>query len=186
MLPDFVRAVRSCCWVPGGVAERLIYAFKYEGWHAVHETLAERMARLQWPDDVRTECAALIPVPLAADRRRERGFNQSELLADALGRRMGWPVHARVLQRVRATPSQTRLTPEQRLRNVDGAFRIVERLPESLLGAHVMLVDDVITTAATLNECAVTLWDAGVRIISYVSFGRARAAGDLPLTRGSA
>ena len=186
LLPPYVRAARSWCWVPGGVAERLLYAFKYEGWHAAGVEMGERMSRLAWPEDVLAECCALIPVPLNEERRRSRGFNQSEVLAHALGHRKGIPVMSQVMQRVRATPSQTRLTPEQRLRNVVGAFQTPKPLPSQLLGAHVMLVDDVITTAATLNECAATLWDAGVRIVSYVSFGRARAAGDMPLTRGLA
>lgn len=184
LLPPFVRAARSWCWVPGGVGERLVYALKYEGWHGVAGELGERMARLDWPDDVRAEWSALVPVPLAADRMRSRGFNQSAMLADALGARLQLAVWHDVLQRPRATPSQTRLTPEQRLHNVANAFRVADGAPSTLRGAHVILVDDVVTTAATLNECAATLWNAGARIISYVTFGRARAAGDAPLSRG--
>lgn len=184
LLPDYVRAVRSWCWVPGGVAERLVYALKYEGWHGLAPELASRMARLDWPDDVRDERSALIPVPLATERLRTRGFNQSAKLADALAPHLGVPVWHDVIQRPRATPSQTRLTPEQRLHNVADAFRVAEGAPAKLFGAHVILVDDVVTTAATLNECAATLWNAGARIISYVTFGRARAAGDAPLSRG--
>jgi len=166
------------------VAERLVHALKYEGWHALASELAERMARLDWPADVREERSALVPVPLAAERMRTRGFNQSAKLADALAPHLGVPVWHDVIERPRATPSQTRLTPEQRLHNVADAFRVVEGAPSKLHGAHVILVDDVVTTAATLNECAATLWDAGARIISYVTFGRARAAGDAPLSRG--
>lgn len=184
LLPDYVRAVRSWCWVPGGVAERLVHALKYDGWHALAPELAKRMARLDWPSDAREECTALIPVPLATDRMRMRGFNQSAKLADALAPHLGVPVWHDVIERPRATPSQTRLTPEQRLHNVADAFRVVEGAPSKLRDAHVFLVDDVVTTAATLNECAATLWNAGARIISYVTFGRARAAGDAPLSRG--
>ncbi|HEY8850615.1 MAG TPA: phosphoribosyltransferase family protein, partial [Gemmatimonadaceae bacterium] len=68
--------------------------------------------------------------------------------------------------------------PEQRQGNVAGSFEICSVRPDSLEGAHVMLVDDVVTTAATLNECAKVLYDAGARIISYVTFGRAHASGD--------
>ena len=184
ILPPYVRAARSWCWIPGGVSERILYAMKYDGWHGIAPELAERMARLTWPADVRDECAALIPVPLAADRLRTRGYNQSRVLADALAPHLGVPVWDDVIERQRATPSQTRLTPEQRLTNVAHAFRVVTERQSKLRGAHVILVDDVVTTAATLNECATTLWDAGARIISYVTFGRARAAGDAPLSRG--
>jgi predicted amidophosphoribosyltransferase len=69
------------------------------------------------------------------------------------------------------------LTPEQRLDNVAGSFRI-DRRPKELSGAHLMIVDDVVTTAATLNTCATVLYEAGARIISYVTFGRAHASGD--------
>jgi len=161
-----------------------VYALKYDGWHVVAREMAVRMSRLDWPPDVRAEAVALVPVPLAADRQRERGFNQSEELARALAPTLGLAVWSDVIERARRTPSQTRLTPEERLRNVAGAFRVVDGAPSKLRGAHVILVDDVVTTAATLNECAATLWDAGARIISYVTFGRARAAGDAPLSRG--
>lgn len=182
LLPPFVRAARSWCWVPGGDAERMVYALKYEGWPSIAREMAVRMARLDWPEDVVAERAALIPVPLAAARERERGFNQSRELARALAPRWGIPVWDDVIERPKATPSQTRLTPAERLRNVADAFRVVAGAPARVRGAHVMLVDDVVTTAATLNECATTLWNAGARIVSYVTFGRARAAGDQPLT----
>lgn len=136
------------------------------------------MARLDWPDDVLEERAALIPVPLAASRLRQRGYNQSECLARALGALWGIPVRADALTRSRATQTQTRLTPEERVRNVHGAFAATTAARSELRGAHVVLVDDVVTTAATLNACARALHEAGVRIVSYVTFGRAPAIGD--------
>jgi predicted amidophosphoribosyltransferase len=84
-----------------------------------------------------------------------------------------------VLRRTRATTSQTRLTPGERLTNVAGAFRAAEPagggLRGGLRGAHVVLVDDVVTTAATLNACAAALVAGGARIVSYLTFARARA-----------
>ncbi|MFN8667431.1 MAG: double zinc ribbon domain-containing protein [Gemmatimonadaceae bacterium] len=90
LLPPFVRAARSWCWVPGGDAERMVYALKYNGWKSIAPEMAARMARVDWPDDVVSERAALIPVPLAAARERERGFNQSRELARALAPRWGF------------------------------------------------------------------------------------------------
>jgi len=182
LLPAYVRAARSWCWVPGGVAGRLVHALKYEGWRVLAGEMADRMSRLDWPADVLEERSALVPVPLARDRQRIRGFNQSAELARQLAPRLGIPVWDRVIERPRATPSQTRLTPEERLSNVADAFRIVAGAPAKVRGAHVMLVDDVVTTAATLNECAAALFGAGARVISYVTFGRARSAGDQPFT----
>ena len=177
-LPPFVRAARSVCWAHRGTGRALVHALKYHGWERMADGMAERMARLAWPRDVVEERCALVPVPLAASRLRERGFNQSERLARALGARLALPVWDDVLQRGRATRTQTRLTPEQRLSNVSGAFHAPVGAAAKLRGRHVVLVDDVVTTAATLNACAATLFGAGARIISYTTFGRAPGPGD--------
>jgi ComF family protein len=140
--------------------------------------MSDRMARLDWPADVKKERTAIIPVPLGATRLRERGYNQCELLARALGRRWGVPVWTDVLTRARETSSQTRLTPEDRLRNVSGAFSTPVPGRIKLRAAHVVLIDDVVTTASTLNACAAALFDGGARVLSYVTFARAPAAGD--------
>ena len=155
----------------------VVHALKYAGWRSVADGMALRMARLEWPWDVVAERTALVPVPLAPVRERERGFNQSALIAAALGRRMQLPVWSGCLVRARATETQTRLTPGERRTNVRGAFRAAPGAAE-LRGAHLVVVDDVVTTAATLNECAAALCDAGARIISYVTFARAPAPGD--------
>jgi ComF family protein len=140
--------------------------------------MALRMARLTWPADVVEERAALVPVPLAATRLRERGYNQSALIARALARSGGGPTCERALVRTRATPSPTRLTPAQRVRNVSGAFRVPGEARPDLRGVHVVLVDDVVTTAATLVACAAALHEGGARVVSCATFGRAPAIGD--------
>jgi ComF family protein len=155
-----------------------VHALKYGGWPSIADEMAERMARIDWPMDVRRERTAIVPVPLAKTRLRERGFNQSELLANALGRCWSVPVWTAVLARTRETTSQTRLTPADRVRNVSGAFRATPSARAILRGAHVVLIDDVVTTASTLNACAAALYDGGARILSYVTFARAPAAGD--------
>jgi ComF family protein len=175
MLPSFVRAGRSVCWEQDP-ARPIVHALKYDGWTRVADEMALRMSRLSWPEDVLAERAALIPVPLAAARERERGFNQSVLLARALGRLWGLPAWEHVLVRSRRTVSQTQLTPDQRRDNVRGAFRATAT--RDLSGRHVILVDDVVTTAATLNACASALMAGGARIVSFVTFGRAPALGD--------
>lgn len=161
-----------------GTGPSVVHALKYDGWHAIAGEMAERMARLSWPLDVQEERRALVPVPLSASRIRERGFNQSERLALALASRWRLPAWCSALERSRATQTQTRLTPEERLANVSGAFRVPEAARRSLRNAHVVLVDDVVTTAATLNACAAALILGGARIVSYVTFGRAPAVGD--------
>ena len=177
-LPPFVRAARSAYWIPGGTAGAIVHALKYAGWSGVAEGMAERMARVPWPRDVVAERSMVIAIPLAPARERERGFNQSALLGRALASRWQIPFVSDSVVRARATDTQTRLTPEERRNNVSGAFRASPNARERLRGAHVVLVDDVVTTGATLSECATTLFESGARIISIVTFGRAPAAGD--------
>jgi ComF family protein len=178
LLSPWVRAARSVCWIPGDTGGAIVHALKYAGWRALATEMGARMARLTWPEDVVRERTALLPVPLSRTRQRERGYNQSVLLARAIGARWTLPVWEHCVERTRDTRTQTRLTPEERRHNVSGAFAVPLSQRSRLAGTHLVLVDDVITTGATLSECAAALFDAGARIISIVTFGRAPAIGD--------
>lgn len=178
LLPPYVRAARSVCFASGDIGLGIVHALKYQGWHRVAREMAARMARVDWPPDVVAERRALVPVPLSRKREKQRGFNQSGVLCAALAPRWNLPVWNDVLARTRHTETQTRLTPGERLRNVSGAFSAPASARTMLRGAHVIIVDDVVTTAATLNACAAALVDGGARIISFVTFGRAPALGD--------
>jgi ComF family protein len=155
-----------------------VHAIKYRGWHALGREMADRMARLAWRPETRIEAAVFVPVPLAPSRERERGYNQSERIACALAARQRAPLWAHALERVKFTETQTRLTPEDRLANVSNAFRVRDAHKQAMRNAHVVLVDDVVTTGATLNACAAALREGGARSISYVTFGRAPARAD--------
>ncbi len=178
LLPPYVRAARSVCWLPGVASSEIVHALKYGGWTRVAGEMALRMSRLAWPADVVEERAALIPVPLSRSRQRERGYNQSGLLACALAEHWNVPVWNDAIRRCRDTRSQTELTPGERLGNLAGSIAASESRSKDVAGAHLVIVDDVVTTAATLNACAKALFEGGARIISYVTFGRARASGD--------
>lgn len=179
LLPPYVRAARSLCWVPHEVSSAILSALKYDGWPAVATAIGERLARIPWPEDVAAERTALVPVPLASVKQRARGYNQAERLAQAVAEQWEIPVWRDALERTRATPSQTRLTPGERLANVHGAFSLGDSRARDVRGQHLILVDDVLTTGATLNACAATLFGAGARTVSYLTFGRARAGADL-------
>lgn len=178
LLPPYVRALRSYCWVPQAASSGILSALKYEGWPRVADEMAARMLRLGWPPDVVAERDALVPVPLAAEKERARGYNQAERLARAIGAAWAIPVRSDVLRRARATPSQTALTRGERLANVHRAFVCADFAPAQISGRHLILVDDVFTTGATLNACAAALFEAGARTLSYLTFGRARTAAD--------
>jgi ComF family protein len=136
------------------------------------------MSHVSLPSDVKRERTALVPVPLSRDRHRERGFNQSSVIAEALAKLWGTPVWAGTLERQSSTRSQTQLTPGERLGNVAGAFSVPADQRSRLRGAHLVLIDDVVTTGATLRASASALFAAGARTISYMTFGRAPASGD--------
>jgi len=113
----------------------------------------------------------LVPVPLHPDRLRERGYNQALELARPLARVLRVPLKANLLERTRATPAQTNLDAKTRRRNMRGAFTInATGLPPA---AHVALIDDVMTTGATLRECARVLKRAGVARVDVWVLARA-------------
>src|SRR5712691_10435369 len=123
--PAALKRVRSAVWL-GGEARGAVHALKYGDLPRIAVELGDAMAAVALQG---AEASVLVPIPLAPKRRRERGYNQSERLAVALGRRWRRPVMLHLLVRVRETPSQTALTPATRLANVAGAFetRNVER-----------------------------------------------------------
>jgi ComF family protein len=131
--------------------------------HQSGETPAEILGRL-WASHAeerlrQVNADIVLPVPLHWWRRFRRGYNQSEVLARAIARRLGLPCPARWLRRVRNTPSQVQQSPTARRENVRGAFRARPRV--ALHGKSVLLVDDVMTTGSTAGEAARALRAAG-------------------------
>jgi len=158
-----LRSVRSAVWLEDS-ARRAVHRLKYDGWWRVAEAMAEAMRGLE----PLTGRVSLIPVPLGARRARERGYNQSERIATALGRLIGAPVRCDILHRVRDTRSQTALTPEERQANLAGAFTC-----RGARGLELVLVDDVFTTGATLVSAASALATGGAEQVDGVTFARA-------------
>jgi ComF family protein len=144
--------------------DRLLPRFKFHRDLAAGRLLVQRMAEafapLPRPD-------ALLPVPLHRGRLRARGYDQALELARPLGRRLDLPVLEDALVRQRATVQQSRLDARQRQRNLRGAFALSHA---NALPAHVALVDDVMTTGATLHAAAAALRRAGVlRVDAWVA-----------------
>jgi ComF family protein len=136
---------------------QLIVLLKYNRVRPLARPLGGWLATVVQQNRALAEVDAIVPVPLHPSRQRARGYNQAELLAQELSKWLKKPVAPRALDRIKDTPSQTGLTPAQRIENVRGAFAARAKLD---LG-RILLVDDVCTTGATLNACARTLKRAG-------------------------
>lgn len=148
--------------------DHVVKAFKYRGalaWGRVLGTLLAQQLRANGSSLPQ----ALIPVPLHAERHRERGFNQAHELARPLSRLLGIAIDDRLCRRVRATHDQTELDARQRRKNLRRAFEVVR----ATRFRHVALIDDVLTTGSTVSELARTLKRAGVRIVDVWAVARA-------------
>jgi ComF family protein len=161
----------------GGVVRKALHELKYAGETRLATPLGEAIAR-RW----RRAGAGgdlLVPVPVHADRARRRGYDQAELIARVAGERLGLPC-ASILERRRATIAQFDLDRSARATNVAGAFGLRPGLPmgvdsgRALVGRWVILVDDVVTTGATLSACAETLVGAGTLGVSAITVARER------------
>lgn len=142
---------------------RVLHRMKYEGYYSLAQPLGELMARAwprwQHPFDL------VLPVPLHTARRRQRGYNQAEILVRQLQENLNWPIETAALVRSRKTRPQLGLTAAERRANVLGAFRAD---PTRIASKRILLVDDVFTTGSTLAAAAAALLDAGAtRVTAY-------------------
>jgi ComF family protein len=149
----------------------LIHAYKYEGVKELRTLFADIISSFLDFYAIRPSSGSvLVPIPLHRSRERSRGFNQSQLLAEELGARLGLDVAA-ALKRSRATEQQIEMKSyEARRRNIAGAFAIADA--ESVRGKPAILVDDVSTSGATLSEAARTLRGAGARTVWAITIAK--------------
>ena len=171
-LPERGRPLDGACspFLYQGVCRDLILALKYEGRLSLIPFFASNMEEEILRLLGKPPADRVLPVPLHSTRLRERTFNQAELLADAVARRLGIPCETQILIRSRPTRPQAELTREERSRNVRGAFDL--RRGSFLKGSRLLLVDDVLTTGATAGACALLLKKAGARSVWIVTAAR--------------
>jgi ComF family protein len=172
-LPSPLLQLEWCAPFSGPVRAAL-HDLKYAGERRLAEPLGTAMAQ-RWAL-VGTGTELVVPVPVHAERERRRGYDQAALIAAVVARRLGLPL-ALALERGRATVAQFDLDRDERAANVAGAFRPRSSDPlaaRAVVGQWILLVDDVVTTGATLAACAAALEEAGARAVSAVAVARER------------
>ena len=151
-----------------GSARHALHQLKYRRDIGLGDALSQEMILLL--DELDWQPQIVVPVPLGKNRQQERGYNQAALLARPVSLALGLPYKPQVLQRKRETRTQVGLTRDERRQNMRGAFTARR---QSVEGRHVLLVDDVMTTGATLNSAAIALKEAGAANIWAITFARA-------------
>src|SRR5580700_2112027 len=157
------------------ISRALVHALKYGD----RLDLAPMMGRWlsQAGRELLAEADALVPVPLHWRRHWVRRFNQSAILAAAVSKASGVPIAARALKRVKFTAPQVGLSRTQRAANIQGAFRVPRGGKAEVVGRRLILVDDVLTSGATVEGCAKALLRAGARNVDVLVFARVAEAG---------
>jgi ComF family protein len=154
-----------------GLMEEAISRFKYRGSSRLAKVLGTLLAEYNDPDFPFSEFDLILSVPLHPQRLRQRGFNQSLLLARRISRMHSIPLDFTALQRSRPTQPQTQLSGSERQKNIRGAFEV--RRPAVIAERHILLIDDVFTTGATVEECSRVLLKAGAKQVDVLTLTRA-------------
>ena len=167
------RAAALIFYEPHSEVARVVYELKYDDHPDVGEDMGRRMATDMQVARFFDGVDVLLPVPLSRKRRWQRGYNQSEALARGISDKTGLPVVTGALRRRHFSQSQTQLSRQERQANVNGQFWLADA--EALRGRHVLLVDDVCTTGATLIACVHALAGVEGLRVSVLTFGFTRS-----------
>lgn len=154
---------------PHAETANLVYDLKYHDQPDIGHVMGRMVAREFEKSGFFDHLDAIVPVPLSPKRQRQRGYNQSELIAGGISEVTGLPIYNKVVKRSTFSESQTRLGRWERNENVEGAFQLADA--DTIRGKHLLVVDDVVTTGATVTACARELLKAGGVKISILSLG---------------
>lgn len=153
------------------MSQQLIHRLKYQRKKHVGLFLGKTIGKIIENDERTAHIRMLVPVPLHKTRLRERGYNQSQLIAQGIAAITSIPVYEDLIERTRNTPSQTTLSSVERVANMRNVFQVVDS--ESVKILDIALVDDVLTTGATLDSCARALRQAGATSVCALTFAHA-------------
>lgn len=153
-------------WVYKDKIKHSMYRFKYQNRQEYAYYYGSEIVRIYGSWIKRHGIEALVPIPLHWTRRRYRGYNQAELVAEEIGRQLGLPVYSGMLERVRKTKAQKNLNDAERKNNLKKAFKTHKN---NVQLNHILLVDDIYTTGSTINEAALELQKAGIEQVYYIS-----------------
>ena len=166
---DVEHAAALFYYEPHAVLSHLIYAIKYNGRKEAAQAMGTIMARQFAAEGFFDGIEALVPMPITWRRKWKRGYNQSTEIARGVERITGIPVVTKAVRRVRFQASQTSKHARERLENVENSFQLVHA--DSIAGKHILLIDDIITTGATVTACATELQKAPGVSISIMALG---------------
>lgn len=163
------RAAALFFYVPQSPSSKMIYDMKYRSMPEIGEGLGKITARQFAEAGFFEGIDALVPMPITRRRQWQRGYNQSMEIARGMKAVTGLPIYNKVVRRIHFHESQTAQHAWERLRNVDDAFRL--SAPDRIAGKHILLIDDIITTGATVIACGKELAKAPDVRISILSLG---------------
>lgn len=146
----------------GSPYNNLLHNLKYNNRPQIGLLLANNAAKELLPKGFFDGVELIIPLPLSRNKERSRGYNQCDYIAEGLSRVTGIPVCKGCVSRTKANETQTHKNREERWKNVEGIFSVSQ--PDAVSGKHVLLVDDVLTTGATISDCARALVAVGCRV----------------------
>ncbi len=155
-----------------GNVQKLIHQLKYKGNIETGRYLGKLLGADLMESSYFSNIDLIIPVPLHQKKLHKRGFNQSEVIAEGISMSMDLPVNTTSLHRLEHTETQTKKARYTRWENVAGKFGIID--PEKLEDKHILLVDDVLTTGATLESCAQSLLEVPQTVVSLVTLAYAQ------------
>lgn len=164
-IPIFRGKEDLLCFSPflyQGPVKAGIFRFKFKNHPKLSKAFGDSMAECILSHQITVDCVTC--VPLSKERYRERGYNQSELLARRVGETLGIP-YKELLEKWKETPAQHTLGQNMREQNVAGAYRLQQKKENQIEGKSILLCDDIVTTGATLRECGRILLEGGAKSV---------------------